>query len=89
MVFKLDKAGYDDVGMYEIGWSLGYMELPLLTTSCTNLLQVMYQPVFKGDLISSPQTLSCFDRDKWSLNIPTYTDLEEKKASYVIDLGRA
>ena len=53
MIFKIDKAGYDDVGTYEIGWSVGYMELPFETTTCTNFLNVMYEPVFKGDPIVS------------------------------------
>ena len=53
MIFKIDKAGYDDVGTYEIGWSVGYMELPFETSTCTNFLNVMYEPVFRGDPIVS------------------------------------
>ena len=83
-LFTVKTDDFGDLGLYDVGWKLGFKEFPELQVSCETRLEVKYLPSFTGDKISD-QTLSCYEN--WTLQVPAYTDGFGKPATMKIDLG--
>ena len=82
--FTVNGAKYEQSGIYNIGWKLGYAEFPEAQVNCMVPLQVKYVPQFIGETIDV-QTLAC--KFPWSFKLPTFKDIFQEPVNSKVNLG--
>ena len=58
-------------GLYQVGLRLGYKEFEEFIVTCTKVVAVVYEPIFKGEEIEDQTIIVGQD---WKITLPTYTD---------------